>query len=271
MAMNLASISSGAETRAPRIILLGTEKIGKTTFACGSQVEAGKVVKYGLNNPVVLAVRGEEGSDDIPVPKFPVANTFDDVMEGIGALYEEDHQYRTTVIDSASSLAPLISDTVCANFKVDNIRKVPGFRTGEAAILGHWREILDGLDALRNGKNMASIIIGHVKVKKFKNPEGDDWDQYDFDLEHTEVAELLKRWADVILFCNTKVIVRKEGEDSKFATAKRRGIEGAQGTRFLYTQKRPAHPGGGRGVYGLLPYELPLDWASFEAAMADVM
>jgi hypothetical protein len=85
------------------------------------------------------------------------------------------------------------------------------------------------------------------------------------------VSELLKRWADVILFCNTKVSVKKEGEDTTFSKAKKRGYDLTHGQRFLYTQKRPAHPGGGRGIYGSLAYELPLSWTAFEEAVAELM
>ena len=269
MAITLASISKGAQLRAPRIVLLGVEKIGKTSFAAGTRFENGIMKETGLNNPIVIPCRGEEGADSLDVPLFPTCNSPEEVMEAIGSLYNEDHEFRTVVLDSASALNPLIMDSVCREFKVDNIRKVPGFRTGEAAVLNLWRELLGGLDAIRSTKGMASIVIGHIKVKKFKNPEGDDWDCFDFDLEHPEIAELLKRWADVILFANTKVVVKKEGDDSQFAKAKRRGIDTTGGTRFLYTQKRPAHPGGGRGVYGQLPYELPLDWSAFESAVAE--
>ena len=269
--ITLADLKTGQAVRPPRIILLGVEKIGKTTFACGSQFENGEMTNVGLNSPVVIPVKGEEGADSLNVPLFPVCNSPSNLMESLGALYQEDHDFKTVVLDSASALNPLIMDAVCQEFKVDNIRKVPGFRTGEASILAHWRDLLSGLDALREEKNMASIIIGHIKVKKFKNPEGDDWDCFDFDLEHPEIAELLKRWADLILFANTKVIVKKEGEDTKFSKAKKRGIDATGGARFLYTQKRPAHPGGGRGIYGKLPYEIPLDWASFENAVGEII
>ena len=60
-------------------------------------------------------------------------------------------------------------------------------------------------------------------------------------------------------------------KDTGFNGEKKRAIDGANGMRFLYTQKRPSHPGGGRGMYGALPYELPLDWASFQAAVAAAM
>jgi hypothetical protein len=111
---------------------------------------------------------------------------------------------------------------------------------------------------------MASIIIGHVKVKRFDDPAGDSYDTYMFDINE-KAANLIFRWADVILFCSTKTSVKKE--DVGFNKEKKRGQD-VLGGRYLFTQKRPAHPGGGRGIYGHLPYELPLDWAAFEAAVS---
>jgi hypothetical protein len=111
---------------------------------------------------------------------------------------------------------------------------------------------------------MASIVIGHVKVKRFDDPAGPSYDQYQFDL-NDRAANLLYRWADVILFANTKVIVKTE--DAGFGKEKGRGIDITGGARFLYTQKRPSHPGGGRGVFGQLPYELPLSWSNLMDAV----
>jgi len=266
MSFNIASLSAEAVINAPRIILLGVEKIGKTSFACGSRVENGIVSEVGLNDPVVIAVKGEEGAGGIAVPKFPVAQSLDDVLEAIGSLYSEEHDRRTVVIDSASALGPIVYDDVCEEFGVTNVRKVPGFRTGEAAVQVRWRNILNGLTSLSEDKHMSSILIGHVKVKPFKNPEGENYDTYDFDLDG-DVAEMLKRWSDLILFCNTKTVIKVEGEDTKFSKAKKRGLDSSGGQRFVYTQKRPAHPGGGRPPFGRLPYELPLDWASFQEAI----
>lgn len=269
MAMNLAGITNESAVKAPRIVLLGTEKIGKTTFACGSKVEDGKVVAHGLNNPIVLSVKGEEGADAIPVPKFPVANTFDEVMDALGALYSEEHGYGTVVIDSASALEPVLWDSICADYNVNNIEKVGGgYGKGYTEALSRWRDLLDGLDGLRGSRNMASIIIGHVKVKRFDDPQGDSYDTYTFDI-NDKASNMLFRWADLILFANTKVVVKKE--ELGFNKEKKRGVDVSNGQRYVYTQKKPAHPGGGRGLYGSLPYELPFDWASFETAVAGLV
>ena len=269
MAFDLASISNEAVARAPRIVLLGVEKIGKTSFACGDRVVDGKIVEYGLNRPVIVSVRGEQGADAIPVPKFPVAQSLDNVIEALASLYTGDHEFGTVVVDSVSALEPLVWADVCQEAGVQSIEKVGGgYGKGYTEALARWRRLLDGLDALRQKKGMASIVIGHTKVKAINNPDTDSYDAYQLDI-NDKAANLLFRWADLILFANTKVIVKKE--DTGFNGEKKRAIDGANGMRFLYTQKRPSHPGGGRGVYGALPYELPLDWASFQAAVAAVM
>jgi hypothetical protein len=255
--------------RAPRIVLLGVEKIGKTSFACGDRVADGKIVEWGLNSPVVVSVRGEQGSDAIPVPKFNVAQSFCNVIEALGSLYVGEHQFGTVVIDSVSALEPLVWADVCQEAGVQSIERVGGgFGKGFNEALTKWRQLLDGLDALRKDKGMASIVIGHTKVKAINNPDTDSYDAYQLDI-NDKAANLLFRWADLILFANTKVVVKKE--NTGFNSEKKRAIDAANGMRFLYTQKRPSHPGGGRGVYGALPYELPLDWASFQAAVAAVM
>lgn len=258
MSFDLSSIQSGGSLRPPRIVLLGVEKIGKTTFAAGSDA------------PIILPIKGEEGCDDPDIQAkaqvSPVCNTLDDALGWLYALYAQEHDRHTVVLDSASALEPVVWQHVCQQAKVDSIEKVGGgYGKGYIEAANVWRTITEALDGLRNWRNMASIVIGHVKVKRFDDPAGDSYDQYQFDI-HDKVAALLFRWADVILFANTRVVVRKE--DIGFGKEKKRGIDVSGGARFLYTQKQPAHPGGGRGVFGRLPYELPLSWQAFMDAVS---
>jgi len=251
MAFDLESISHGKAVRAPRILLLGVEKIGKSTFASQS------------DDAIFIPIKGEEGADDLDVAKFPTANTLSDVVEAISTLYSQPHDYKTVVIDSASTLQTLIWDSTCKRANVDSIEKVDGgFGKGYVEAMNDWRKVLDGLDALRNDRGMASIIIGHVTVKPFNDPLADSYDTYIFDI-HKRASEAIQRWSDSILFCNRRVAVRKE--EVGFNQTKARATGG--GDPFLYTQKRPSHPGGGRGVYGQLPYELPLNWQAFTDAV----
>lgn len=253
MAFSLESISKGRAIKSPRILLLGVEKIGKSTFAAGS------------DNPIFIPIKGEEGIDDLDVSRFPVARSYDDVLESFRVLYSDAHGYKTVVIDSASTLEPMVWDQTCrmANGAESIERVNGGFSKGYIEALKYWREIMDGLDALRDERGMGSILIGHVKVKPFNDPLADPYDTYLFDINQ-HASNALVRWADSILFCNRKTIVKTT--DAGFNKKASRGT--GTDARVLYTQKRPAHLGGGRGVYGRLPYELPLDWAKFmEAAI----
>lgn len=257
MAYDLSTISSERVIRPPRIILLGVEKIGKSTFAGGSE------------NPVFLPIKGEEGIDDIQAGKVPVCNTTKDVFSWLGSLYEGEHDYQTAVIDSSSTLEALIHAEICEEKGVLSINEGSlSFGIGTDRALLVWKILTQWLDALRLTKNMASILIGHVKIKPFHDPNGESYDRYQWDI-HDKALSLLERWADSILFANMKVAVQHEKLGFHKDNIKKRGIE--IGGRFLYTQKCPAHSGGGRGVYGRLPRELPLNWKDFRDAVSTAM
>jgi hypothetical protein len=70
-AFNLQSISAGRRERAPRVLVFGVQKIGKSTFAASAP------------NPIFLPIKGEDGIDALDVARFPMANTIDDVIGAI--------------------------------------------------------------------------------------------------------------------------------------------------------------------------------------------
>lgn len=264
MAFDLESISTGSILRPPRIILLGVEKIGKSTFAAAA------------DDSVIIPIMGEEGIDDLSgCGKIPVCSSINEIISWLDFLRTKDHPYRTIAIDSGSALSPLIDAESCAQLGLakdgegttENIMKAGGgWGVGPRQSRVTWRNLTTWLDTLRSERNMVVILIGHVIVRRFDDPNGDSYDQYQWDI-HEKDAALLYRWADSILFANTKVVVKEE--DAGFGKKTRRGIETNPETRFLYTQKRPAHPGGGRGVYGRLPYEIPFSWAHFRDAVTE--
>ena len=99
---DLNSIQTGKKDLPPRIVILGTPKVGKTTFACDS------------SNPILMPIKGEEGADDMDCAKFPTVNTYDELMEALTTLARDEHQFDTIRLDSSSTLEPLVWDKVCA-------------------------------------------------------------------------------------------------------------------------------------------------------------
>lgn len=261
MAFTLDSIRPGGQVRPPRILLLGVEKIGKSEFASGA------------DSPIFIPVAGEEGIDTLSVPQYPTCQSFGDVRESFLELGRKEHNYNTGVLDSTSALDLVIHRHLCEKHGVDNIEKVGGgYGKGYTEAVQVWRELTDILDALRSHKNMAFILVGHVQIGTFNDPAGPSYEHYEFDV-HKKVRNLLVRWADCILFMNTKTAVSEVKEFAK-KTGKGKDFTGG---RFLYTQKRPAHPGGGRGLFGKLPYEIqlpntqipgsPTSWSAFSNAI----
>ena len=258
MAFDLNSITTGTGLRAPRIVVLGTPKIGKSEFAAGS------------DRPIFVPIHGEEGIDSIKVPQFPKCDTLGNVMDCFRTIHGSGH-FGTVVLDSASTLEPLLHVNTCARCPLKD-GSIPkgidfvhgGYSKGYDEAIDEWRMITDALDMLRNERGMASIIIGHVVVKRFDDPTGLAYDQWQFDI-HKKAASFLYKWADCILFCNKKTAVVTE--DVGFDRKKKRGVDTSGGQHYLYTKWHPSHPGGGRGVFGRLPYELNLSWKSFQDAV----
>ena len=256
---DLSQISNEAVVRAPRIVLLGGAKVGKSTFAAGAPA------------PVFLPIKREEGIDALKgVGRVPVCNSFEDVCGWLDFLINSEHPYKTVVIDSSSTLEPLIHDYTCR--RCDNASSIAtvykGFNKGYDEALREWRMVTDYLDVLRNHRSMTTILIGHVEIKRLDDPRTDSYDRWRWDI-HKLADQVITKWADCVLFCDKKVIVRKD--DVGFGKDVKRAIELEPDKRFLYTQGRGAHPGGGRDPFGRLPYELPLEWAAFQAAVSAVM
>ncbi len=264
--MKLEAISAEAKRLPPRIIVCGAEKVGKTTFSCGSRIDGGSVVEVGRNAPIVIPIDGEEGADELPVAKFPAAANFADVLDDLGELAIQPHTFQTVVIDSASALESLIWSATVEEGKKSkgDIANIEDFGYGKGYILAldKWRELLERLDYLRKARGMTCILIAHTVAKTVATPDTEPYDAHVLDV-HKAAALLLLRWADLILYAHVRATIKKDG---KAENAHRRAI-GSEGERLIATRKTASHPGGGRGALGRLPEILPLDWAEYTTAV----
>ena len=86
MAISLSSLKSTTAMSPPRILTHGVAGVGKTVFATSAEK--------------AVVIQTEDGLGNIKVPHFPLARSFDAVMEAIASLYSEPHDYKTVVVDS---------------------------------------------------------------------------------------------------------------------------------------------------------------------------
>jgi hypothetical protein len=223
-------------------MVYGVEGIGKSTFGAGAP------------NPIYILT--EDGLGSLNVDHFPLATSFQDVMDAIASLYKENHAFETVVIDSLDWLEAIIQREIEQKYDAKDL----AYGKGSLIAAERWREILDGLNALRNDKGMAVILIAHTTIKRFDSPEVEPYDRYQPKLQERSNA-VVREWADAVLFANYKTIVKKD--DVGFNQTNNRGI--STGERLLFTSERPAYMAKNR--YNM-PESIPLSWDAFAEAIS---
>ena len=237
--MSLKNASSGPVKKPPRVVLYGPEGIGKSTF--------------GANAPSPIFLGAEDGTSELDVTRYPEPESWGDVMEAIDDLRSSDHQYKTLVIDTLDWIEPLLIEVVC---KEGNKEAIGDFDWGKgtSGMVDKWRTFLFQLDMLRRDKGMTIILLAHCHIKRFNNPEGEDYDRYELKISKKS-AELIKEWADGVLFTTYETFTRQNKEKKVKAVS--------NGSRIVHTERRAAFDAKNR--WGLPP-EFPLGWNEFQLA-----
>ena len=220
MAFDLESLRKGKHLGPPRLTIFGEHGAGKTTIA--SQA------------PKVVFIPTEDGLGAIDTTSFPLAKKYQDVLDALASLYNEDHAYQTVVIDSLDWLEDLIWKHVAEEGGHKNIEDF-GYGKGYIYAADRFREVLAGLNALRTKKGMAVILTAHSQVKRFDDPSCEPYDRYMLKL-NAKAAGLVQEWADVVGFVAQEMIVKKE--DVGFNKKVSRGI--TTGGRVLHLTPTPA-------------------------------
>lgn len=242
MAFDLSSIKRGPDLKPPRLFLYAVEGIGKTTFAASAQ------------KPIFIQT--EDGLGALDAARFPMVERIDDVRNAIGTLYQQEHDFETVVLDSADWLEQIIAKEIESTHEAKDL----AYGKGALKQAEVWRELLDGLNALRNERGMAVILIGHCQIKRFDSPETEPYDRYMPKLQERSSA-LVREWADAVLFANYRTVVKTT--DVGFKKEVSRGI--TTGERLLYTTEKPAYMAKNRYA---LPDSMPLSWADLSNAIA---
>lgn len=248
--MSLASVRTGPTQKADRILLMGTEGVGKTSWAAAAPSPIFLCAEDGI--PTALA----------SIPRLPEPESVEDVYAAIRALTTETHQYRTFVIDTVDWLEPVVWRDVARKNAWKNKAgeydiEAPDYGKGYLAANEEWRKILAGLDALRKARGMEIILLAHAAIRVFQNPNGPDYARYECKL-NKGAAALIKEWTDVNLFALHEALSSETDVD-------KRGKMVSTGQRVVHTEWNAAWNAKNR--HGLPPV-LPLDYAAYAEARA---
>lgn len=239
----LAAVTKGRVKRPLKLLTFGMEGIGKSTFA--SQAP----------DPIFLCA--EDGTSQLDVARFPEPKAWSDVMACVNELADDEHSFKTLVIDSLDWLQPLMIRHVCDEQKWVNEEKYHSFGLGEKFAITNWKQLIVALDRLREKRNVHVVILAHSMIAPFRNPEGEDFDRYQLALPNKS-AELWKQWADVLLFMGWETLTKGEKRQ-----------KGILGDRFLYAERTAAFDSKNRfGISAPIPIpDVNTMWQAFSHAV----
>lgn len=243
MAIDLNSISKNV-AKPPRIALYGPPGIGKTTFAAGA--------------PEPIFILTEDGLGDLEVSHFPVCTSFEEVLECLATLGKEEHSFKTVVIDSLDALELMVWAATCKRLGVPSI-ETPGYGKGYIEAQTEWRNLFAYITALRDEKNLTSILIAHSAYIHVEDPEHPAYDTNALKL-NKRAAAMTTEYCDVVGFASLKMFTKIDETASKEKRA--RAI--ATSDRVLRLSVSPSYTAKNRYH---MPEIIPLSWEEFEKCL----
>lgn len=244
---DLNSITRTRRIAAPKILLAGDSKIGKSTFAASA--------------PNAIGICTEDGMAGIDGQAFPLCRSLDEVYQCIGVLMNEEHDFQTVFLDSLDWTEPLVHAHVCALNQWVDI-EAPGYGKGYAAAAREWKTLLEGFEQLRTVRGMGVVLICHVKQKHIELPTTDGFDAIVLKL-HDKATALVEEWADVIGYAAHRVAIKET--KAAFGQKEKKAVK--TGERILHLEAHPAYPSGNR--FGLV--DCQLSWDTFASQLSQAM
>lgn len=232
-------ITGGKQTGAVKCCIYGPEGVGKTTLAAR------------LPRPLFIDTEG--GSKFLDVRRLPAPSSWAMLLEEANYVLANPALCGTLVIDTLDWAETLCVQAVCAKYQKAGIEEF-GYGKGYVYVKEEFARLLHLLDEVV-AKGIHVATVAHAKIVKFEQPEEmgayDMWTLKLGQKTGSQTAPLVKEWADMLLFCNYKIL--------SVAAADGRKYKAQGGARVMYTCHTPCWDAKNRQG---LAAELPLDYAA---------
>lgn len=240
-------INTGVVKTPLKVIIYGTEGVGKTTLAS----------KF----PKPLFIDAENGSGALNVARYPYPTSWQMLMSEVQEFLSNPQGYKTLVIDSIDWAEAKAIEMICAGMKVNGIEDI-GWSKGYTYLNEEMGRLLNLLtEVINRGVNV--VLIAHMVIRTITKPEETgSYDRYELKLKQAKNGnncQLVEEWADLILFCNYREFLVADK-----TTGKKKATGGKE--RIMYTEHAATWDAKNR--FGL-PEVLPLDFEPIAHLFSD--
>jgi hypothetical protein len=229
MGILFSSLRRVTAVNPPLFVAYGVHGVGKTTFS--AEWPRPVFIQVENGTPGGIKSDGEEGIDSLGDVR-----SFSRVLDLMGALLTEAHDFKTVVVDSLDAMEPLIWSQVCEEKRwVDIEHGSDGksmYGKGYAIMDKEWREFLSACKTL-TASGVAVVLIAHSEVFRYDSPTTEPYSRYGPKL-HKRAAALVQEEADIVGFFNYRMSLKEA--DVGFKKIKH-GVGG--GARVIHLEERP--------------------------------
>lgn len=211
----MLNITKGKIDRAQKVVIYGSEGIGKSSLAA----------KF----PDAVIIDTEGGTAHMDVRRIDKPQSWEEMLSIIKEVAATPGICKTLVIDTADWAEQLVTAYLCTKYKQNSIESF-GYGKGYTYLAEEFARLLSACD-LVIAAGIHVVITAHAKMRKFEQPdEMGAYDRWEMKLSK-QVAPLLKEWCDHLFFCNYQTFVVTSDNDTKKAQG---------GKRVIYTSHHPA-------------------------------
>ena len=210
----MLKITDGKIKRAQKVVLYGSEGIGKSTFAAR------------FPNPLFIDTEG--GTSHMDVRRIEKPQTWNELIAVLNEVAITKNLCESLVIDTADWAEQLAISHICTKYKKTGLEEF-GYGKGYTYLAEEFMSFFAVLDKIiASGVNV--VVTAHAKMRKFEQPdEMGAYDRWEMKLSK-QVAPLFKEWCDMLLFLNYQTfVVASENKSAK--------VQG--GKRVIYSSHHP--------------------------------
>lgn len=244
------------------IIFTGDAGAGKTTAACTFPNAVALCAEDGMASVMpqhvpdclpTLQERNDIGGKSLGV--------LDTIKEYSKLIIQEQHGYKTLIIDSISKLDSMFTDEIIANYNAINKGSEPVTSIGDAGGWGAGYQILESyhrtvmsLAMAAKNRGMNVVLICHSSLENLDLPDSEKYNRFGLQLSKGGKKVYLND-CDVCGFIRKRVMLQKEGR-GEFTKSKVVGGAEASSARELVIEGGAVYDAKNRlpGAPNVLPF-----------------